>query len=150
MAFLSGNICFRRIEYIDPADGHPTGIQRDYQISVSNGPFVSRETEWWKRGWPENTNDRCELAQRRIARPRRTRLHIQNSGHWILQGINPPNGVLGANASLVSKLGENDGAVLATLPGTPNGPLVPAGSDGTPANFVVLGIAHAVRPPPVD
>jgi hypothetical protein len=135
VAFFSGNTCWRHIEFCDfvkGADGelHPTAFTRDFK--------------WWKRS-PENsltgvsyrnaggwwTGERDPVGYT-----------VQNAGHWVYEGTGLRNGdVFGADERLVGY--ECDGALFTR---DNQGFPVPTGEDGTPSDFVVLGIGALADP----
>lgn len=129
VAFFSGNTCWWHIEFCDfvkCADGqlHPTAFVRDFK--------------WWKKS-PENSltgvsyrNAGGWWAGVRDA----VGYTVQNAGHWVYEGTGLRNGdVFGADERLVGY--ECDGALFTRdnwgLP-------VPTGEDGTPPDFLILGV----------
>jgi hypothetical protein len=129
VAFFSGNTCWWHIEFCDfakCADGepHPTAFVRD--------------SKWWKRrpensltgvsyrnagGWWAGARDAVGYA-------------VQNADHWVYEGTGLRDGdVLGADEHLVGY--ECDGALFTR---DSRGVPFPTGEDGTPPDFVILGV----------
>jgi hypothetical protein len=129
VAFFSGNTCWWHIEFSDfvrCADDelHPTAFVRDFK--------------WWKKspensltgvsyrnagGWWEGERDPVGYA-------------VQNAGHWVYEGTGLSDGdVFGADERLVGY--ECDGALFTR---DNQGFPVPTGEDGTPSDFVILGV----------
>lgn len=130
VAFLSGNTSWWRIELTD--DGDLTCVH----------PPVShpRAGHWW-RSEPENSLTGVSYRQgggwwdgAREA----LGYTVQHAGHWVYDGLGLRSGdIFGAEERLVGY--ECDGAVLDRGPG---GHLRAAGTDGTPAQLTVLGVAR--------
>ena len=129
VAFFSGNTCWWHIEFCDfvkCADDelHPTAFVRDFQ--------------WWKKS-PENslTGVSYRNAGGWWAGERDpVGYTVQNAGHWVYEGTGLRDGdVFGADERLVGY--ECDGALFTR---DNRGFPVPTGEDGTPSDFVILGV----------
>lgn len=129
VAFFSGNTCWWHIEFCDfvkCADGelHPTSFVRDFK--------------WWKKS-PENSltgvsyrNAGGWWAGERDA----VGYAVQDAAHWVYEGTGLRDGVLfGADERLVGY--ECDGALFTR---DSRGLPFPTGEDGTPSDFVILGV----------
>jgi hypothetical protein len=139
VAFFSGNTCWWHIEFCDPvkcADGglHPTAFVRDFK--------------WWKRS-PENSltgvsyrNAGGWWAGERDA----VGYTVQNAGHWVYEGTGLRDGdVFGADERLVGY--ECDGALFTR---DSRGFPFPTGEDGTPPDFVILGVGTLAGDGPAE
>lgn len=131
VAFLSGNTCWWHIEFCDfarCADDklHPTAFIRDFKSWKKNpensltGVSYRNAGGWW-------TGERDPVGYT-----------VQNADHWVFEGTGLRNGdVFGAGEHLVGY--ECDGALF-TLDN--NGFPIPTGEDGTPSDFVILGVGE--------
>lgn len=129
VAFFSGNTCWWHIEFCDfvkCADGglRPTAFVRDFK--------------WWKKS-PENslTGVSYRNAGGWWAGERDpVGYTVQNADHWVYEGTGLRDGdVFGADERLVGY--ECDGALFAR---DGRGFPFPTGEDGTPSDFVILGV----------
>jgi hypothetical protein len=121
VAFFGGNTCWWRVEFDDDV--------------------VYRRTKpWWEDGRPENTltgvSFRNGGERDRDEHPVPVGYRVQHAGHWAYAGTGLRDGDrLGAAEHLVGY--ECDGAVFDR---SGPQPAVPTGADGTPREFVVLGV----------
>lgn len=131
VAFFSGNTCWWHIEFCDftkCADGklHPTAFIRDF--------------ETWKKN-PENSLTGVSYRNGGgswIAEREALGYTVQTADHWVYEGTGLRNGdVFGADEHLVGY--ECDGALFTR---DNHGFPVPTGADGTPPDFVILGIGE--------
>jgi hypothetical protein len=131
VAFFSGNTCWWHIEFCDftkCADGelHPTAFIRDF--------------ETWKKN-PENSLTGVSYRNGGgswIAEREALGYTVQNADHWVYEGTGLRNGdVFGADEHLVGY--ECDGALFTR---DNHGFPVPTGADGTPPDFVILGVGE--------
>ena len=131
VAFFSGNTCWWHIEFCDftkGADGelHPTAFIRDF--------------ETWKKN-PENSLTGVSYRNGGgswIAEREALGYTVQNADHWVYEGTSLSNGdVFGADEHLVGY--ECDGALFTR---DNHGFPVPTGADGTPSDFVILGVGE--------
>lgn len=131
LAFFGGNTCWWRVTF--DADGE--------LMSCLHPPVSSERSDQWWRIEPENTL--TGVSYRNGGgwwKGEREALGytVQHAGHWIFEGTDLRDGdTFGADARLVGY--ECDGAALVRSSG---GSLLPDGSDGTPADFVVLAYAR--------
>lgn len=129
VAFFSGNTCWWHIEFCDfvkcaDEEIHPTAFVRDFK--------------WWKKS-PENSltgvsyrNAGGWWAGERDA----VGYAVQNADHWVYEGTGLRDGdVFGAEERLVGY--ECDGALFTR---DSRGFPFPTGEDGTPPDFVILGV----------
>jgi hypothetical protein len=138
VAFLSGNICWWRVHY---TDGN-TAIVCDRGYATDN---------WWKapptqdspNPAPENTLTGVSYrnAGEYDADGRApTGFQVQHADHWVFEGTGLRNGdVFGADARLVGY--ECDGAFIDATVVDEQGLYKPTGVDGTPLDFVILGVS---------
>jgi len=135
VAFFSGNTCWWHIEFCDfikCADDliHPTAFIRDFKTWKKNpensltGVSYRNAGGWW-------TGERDAVGYT-----------VENADHWIYEGTGLRNGdVFGADEHLIGY--ECDGALFTrdnhSFP-------VPTGADGTPSDFVVLGVGTLSNP----
>jgi len=129
VAFFSGNTCWWHIEFCDfvkCADDklHPTAFIRDFKTWKKNpensltGVSYRNAGGWW-------TGERDPAG-----------FTVENADHWVYEGTGLRNGdVFGAEERLVGY--ECDGALFTR---DNHGFPVPTGADGTPSDFVILGI----------
>jgi hypothetical protein len=135
VAFFSGNTCWWHIEFCDflrdtKGELHPTAFIRDFK--------------WWKKrptpnpensltgvsyrnagGWWHGTRDPVGYT-------------VQNAEHWVYEGTGlRDKDIFGAAEHLIGY--ECDGALFShDSQGFP----IPTGADGTPNNFVILGVGQ--------
>jgi N,N-dimethylformamidase beta subunit-like, C-terminal len=133
VAFFSGNTCWWHIEFCDftkCADDelHPTAFIRDFQTWKRNpensltGVSYRNAGGWW-------TGDREAVGYT-----------VQNADHWVYEGTGLRNGdVFGVDDHLVGY--ECDGTLFTR---DNHGFPVPMGADGTPSDFIILGIGELV------
>lgn len=135
VAFFSGNTCWWHIEFCD--------FLKDAQGELHPTAFI-RHFKWWKKrptpnpensltgvsyrnagGWWHGTRDPVGYA-------------VQNADHWVYEGTGlRDKDIFGADERLVGY--ECDGALFShDNQGFP----IPTGADGTPNNFVILGIGQ--------
>lgn len=129
VAFFSGNTCWWHIEFCDclrDAQGelHPTAFSRDYK--------------WWRER-PENSLTGVSYRNAGgwwVGEREPVGYTVQHAEHWVYEGTGLRDGdIFGADERLVGY--ECDGALLAR---DEQGFFVATGADGTPANFIILGI----------
>ena len=124
-AFFSANTCWWRIQYTD----NNTAIVCN-KLGFDN---------WWRSGAPENTL--TGVSYRNAGGwwdgPRdAVGYTVQHADHWVYNGTGLTNGqTFGANEHLVGY--ECDGAYYHR---DSQGNAVPTGTDGTPTNFLILGL----------
>jgi len=131
VAFFSGNTCWWHIEFCDftkCADDklHPTAFIRDFNTWKKNpensftGVSYRNAGGWW-------TGERDPVGYT-----------VQNADHWVYEGTSLRTGdVFGADEHLVGY--ECDGAFFTH---DTHGLPIPTGEDGTPSDFVILGIGE--------
>jgi hypothetical protein len=131
VAFFSGNTCWWHIEFCDftrCADDklHPTAFIRDFKTWKKNpensltGVSYRNAGGWW-------TGERDPVGYT-----------VQNADHWVYEGTGLRTGdVFGADEHLIGY--ECDGAVFTR---DNYGFPVPTGADGTPSDFIILGIGE--------
>ena len=131
VAFFSGNTCWWHIEFRDftkGADGelHPTAFVRDF--------------ETWKKN-PENSLTGVSYRNGGgswIGAREAVGYTVQNADHWVYEGTGLSNGdVFGDGEHLVGY--ECDGALLTR---DKHGFPLPTSADGTPSDFVILGVGE--------
>jgi hypothetical protein len=131
VAFFSGNTCWWHIEFCDfskCADDklHPTAFIRDFYTWKRN-PENSLTGVSYRNGGGWWTGDRKAVGYT-----------VQNADHWVYEGTGLRNGdVFGADDHLVGY--ECDGALFTR---DNHGFPVPTGADGTPSDFVILGLGE--------
>lgn len=137
VAFFSGNTCWWHIEFCDfvkCADDelHPTAFIRDFKTWKKNpensltGVSYRNAGGWW-------TGEREPVGYT-----------VENADHWVYEQTGLRNGdVFGADEHLVGY--ECDGALFTR---DNHGFPVPTGTDGTPPDFVVLGVGALTDPDP--
>ena len=127
VAFFSGNTCWWHIEFCDFVDGrHPTAFIRDFETWKSN-PENSLTGVSYRNGGGSWTGEREALGYT-----------VQNADHWVYEGTGLSNGdVFGADEHLVGY--ECDGALFTR---DAHGFPVATGADGTPTDFIVLGVGE--------
>ena len=131
VAFFSGNTCWWHIEFCDftkGADGelHPTAFIRDFNTWKTN-PENSLTGVSYRNGGGSWIKEREALGYT-----------VQNADHWVYEGTGLRNGdVFGADERLVGY--ECDGALFTR---DNHGFPVPTGADGTPSDFVILGVGE--------
>lgn len=131
VAFFGGNTCWWRVTFDDDGD----------RMSCLHPPVSAERSDQWWRIEPENTLTGVSYrngggwwkgAREALG------FTVQHSGHWIFEGTGLRDGdTFGAAERLVGY--ECDGAALVC---SHDGLLLPDGSDGTPADFTVLGHAR--------
>ena len=133
VAFFSGNTCWWHIEFCDfskCADDelHATAFIRDFMTWKKNpensltGVSYRNAGGWW-------TGEREPVGYT-----------VQNADHWVYEGTGLRNGdVFGADDHLVGY--ECDGALFTR---DNHGFPLPTGADGTPSDFVILGVGELV------
>jgi hypothetical protein len=177
IAFLSGNTCCWCVHYTDIVTGVPTAFVCD------KGQIPQYDTDgpdaFWKIDPTHRENGLLGAATRNCAirgddppynpngpfaktHPRSPGYRVQSAGHWLLEGTGLNNQhVIGLNdlhtangAGIVENLigYEGNGARI-TL--SENGDGVLSFTDGTPPNFVLLGVGQtmpvvSVRTPPPE
>ncbi|WP_208622464.1 N,N-dimethylformamidase beta subunit family domain-containing protein [Mycobacterium gastri] len=130
VAFFSGNTSWWRIDLADNGDmtcvhppvSHPKGGQwwRSAPENAMTGVSYRRGGGWW-----DGPRDPVGYT-------------VQHGGHWVYEGLGLRTGdTFGAEERLVGY--ECDGA---TLDRGPDGQLRAAGTDGTPLDLAVLGVAQ--------
>ncbi|WP_292976616.1 N,N-dimethylformamidase beta subunit family domain-containing protein [Mycobacterium sp.] len=130
VAFFSGNTSWWRIDLADNGDmtcvhppvSHPQGGQwwRRAPENAMTGVSYRHGGGWW-----DGPRDPVGFT-------------VQHAGHWVYEGLGLHTGdTFGAQERLVGY--ECDGAILDRGPG---GQLRAAGTDGTPPQLAVLGVAH--------
>ncbi len=124
VAFFGGNTCWWRVVF-------------------DNDVVFRRGHEWWKSGRPENTltgvSFRNGGERDRNERPLPVGYRVQYAGHWVYEGTGLQDGdEFGATEHLVGY--ECDGALFDRADLSAGHPVVPTGEDGTPQDFVILGI----------
>ena len=131
VAFFSGNTCWWHIEFCDLvkcADDelHPSAFIRDFKTWKRNpensftGVSYRNAGGWW-------TGEREALGYT-----------VQNADHWVYEGTSLRNGdVFGTDEHLGGY--ECDGALFTR---DNHGFPVPTGADGTPSDFVILGVGE--------
>ena len=131
VAFFSGNTCWWHIEFCDFTKGvddefHPTAFIRDFETWKKN-PENSLTGVSYRNGGGSWTGEREALGYT-----------VQNAEHWVYEGTGLRNGdVFGVDEHLVGY--ECDGALFTRdVRGFP----VPTGADGTPTDFVILGVGE--------
>jgi hypothetical protein len=139
VAFFSGNTCWWHIEFCDFLMGvddelHPTAFIRDFR--------------WWKKSLTSNPENALTGVSYRNAggwwngRRDPVGYMVQNAGHWLYEGTGLLNKeTFGADERLVGY--ECDGALFTR---DNQGFLIATGEDGTPSNFVILGIGMLAGP----
>ena len=131
VAFFSGNTCWWHIEFGDftkCADDelHPTSFIRDFETWKKN-PENSLTGVSYRNGGGSWTGEREPVGYT-----------VQNADHWLYGGTGLRNGdVFGADEHLVGY--ECDGALFTR---DNHGFPVPTGADGTPSDFVILGVGE--------
>ena len=134
-ALFSGNTCWWRVDF-------PNADQ----------PFYGRSGPWFQLGDPENTTTgvsyRNAGGQWDGPRPQVVGYTVQNSAHWIYQGTGLQDGDVFGDYSDAGKTDaaaivgyECDGAVFDRAQLGSGSPLTPTHEDGTPAGFMILGVA---------
>lgn len=156
ISFLSGNTCCWEVHMGDVDNGIPTSFFTDKgpQRCDVNGPDA-----WFKvEGGPENRLIGVGTRHSGIRGgntnpfdaqvPASPGYRVQNTGHWVLANTGLPEGHVIGVADLHTKtgapivenfIGYEGGGVHMTLNG--DGSATPLYDDGTPRNFVVLGVA---------
>lgn len=130
VAFFSGNTSWWRIDLADNGDmtcvhppvSHPQGGQwwRSVPENAMTGVSYRHGGGWW-----DGPRDPVGYT-------------VQHAGHWVYEGLGLRSGdTFGAEERLIGY--ECDGATLERGPG---GDLRAAGTDGTPPQLAVLGVAH--------
>jgi len=162
IAFLSGNtVCWRVFfQDIDPALGVPTSYVCD------KGPTPLCDTDgpdaWWKCDPVNRENGLVGVGTRNCAirldipsgpfsltKPPSAGFKIQNADHWVLAGT----GLLNGDVVGVGNVGDKQGnPIVENLVGyegggariefNPDGTARATFTDGTPQNFVILGVAE--------
>ena len=131
VAFFSGNTCWWHIEFCNftkCADDelHPTAFIRDFETWKRN-PENSLTGVSYRNGGGSWTSEREALGYT-----------VQNADHWVFEETGLRNGdVFGADEHLVGY--ECDGALFTR---DNHGFPVPTGADGTPPDFVILGVGE--------
>lgn len=129
VAFFSGNTCWWHIEFCDfakCADGelHPTAFIRDFETWKKN-PENSLTGVSYRNGGGAWIGEREAVGYT-----------VQNADHWVFEGTELRSGdVFGAGEHLVGY--ECDGALFTR---DNHGFPVPTSADGTPSDFVILGV----------
>jgi hypothetical protein len=134
VAFFSGNTCWWVVDFPDP-----------------DQPVFQRSSTWWESGRPENTltgvSYRNAGGQWHGPRPKVVGYTVQHADHWVFDGVSVNDGdVIGDfypdNRSEPEALigYECDGAAFDRAQ-LDDRPVTPTGEDGTPADFLVLGVA---------
>ena len=131
VAFFSGNTCWWHIEFCDFSkcvDGelHPTAFIRDFETWKKN-PENSLTGVSYRNGGGSWVGEREAVGYT-----------VQNADHWVYEETGLRNGdVFGADEHLVGY--ECDGALFTR---DNHGFPVATGADGTPSDFVILGIGE--------
>ena len=131
VAFFSGNTCWWHIEFCDftkCADDelHPTAFIRDLETWKRN-PENSLTGVSYRNGGGSWISEREALGYT-----------VQSADHWVYEGTDLRNGdVFGADEHLVGY--ECDGALFTR---DNHGFPVPTSADGTPSDFVILGVGE--------
>jgi hypothetical protein len=153
VAFFSGNTCWWRIHFTDPdAAGIPTAftcdktLVNDSRFPVNNGWY--NIDQWYASKAPdvpsgaENslTGGSYRNGGGSSYEPRPPLgLTVQHADHWVYDGTGLQNGaVFGELSRLLGD--ECDGAFFDPNAVDSNGLLFPAATDGTPSNFIILGV----------
>lgn len=130
VAFFSGNTAWWRID-----------VDADGGLTCVHPPVSHRQGDNWWRTRPENGLTGVSYRQGGgwwDGEREPLGYTVQHTGHWVYQGLGLRSGdVFGAGEHLVGY--ECDGAVVEPGPG---GRLRAAGTDGTPPDFAVLGVAR--------
>jgi hypothetical protein len=133
VAFFSGNTCWWHIEFCDFLKGvdnklHPTAFIRDFR--------------WWKKRPTRKSENALTGVSYRNAGGWWTGERdpvgytVQVADHWVYEGTGlRALDIFGADERLVGY--ECDGALFTR---DNQGFLIPTGEDGTPSNFVILGV----------
>jgi hypothetical protein len=133
VAFFSGNTCWWHIDFCDflkDAKGelHPTAFIRDFK--------------WWnKRPTPNPENSLTGVSYRNAGgwwsgERAPVGYTVQNADHWVYEGTGlRDKDIFGAAERLVGY--ECDGALFSR---DNQGFPYPTGADGTPKNFIILGV----------
>lgn len=122
---LGGNTCWWRVEF-DP-----------------DGVVCRRTGFWWEAGRPENAltgvSFRNGGERDRDEHPLGVGFRVQHADHWVWAGTGVRDGdVVGAAEHVVGY--ECDGALFDRDAWAAGGTAVPAGTDGTPPDFRILGV----------
>ncbi|WP_214411538.1 N,N-dimethylformamidase beta subunit family domain-containing protein [Sphaerisporangium fuscum] len=126
-AFFGGNTCWWRVVFHDEVTFSRTGF-------------------WHELGRPENgltgVSFRNGGERDRDEHPVPVGYRVQNAGHWVYEGTGVRDGELfGEREYLVGY--ECDGAEFDRQAYRRDGHAVPTGRDGTPEEFVILGVGDA-------
>ncbi len=153
VAFFSANTCWWRMHVTD--DGTALVADTDHQVGDAF-PHLPATDQWWTPrpdgvGSPENTLTGVSFRNGGMwpsegpwpgDRPR-TGFAVQHADHWVYEGTGLRDGrgggpadALGAGLPLIGY--ECDGAAFRF---DENGVARPTGADGTPEDFLILGIA---------
>ncbi len=153
-AFLSGNTSFWQVRMEDHTPEGPAATMVGYKGQLKQDPVydtgrIGELTSIWSDhliGRPENRMTGVSFARggyHRIGK-RATRgaggYTLHRADHWLFDGTGLDYGDLIGSASTVVGY-ECDGCDFTTVDGLP----VPTGSDGTPADFEILGTAPAAH-----
>lgn len=133
VAFLSGNTCWWHIEFCDFAKCadeklHPSAFIRDFK-TWKNNPENSLTGVSYRNGggWWRGERDAVGYT-------------VENADHWVYEGTGLRNGdVFGADEHLVGY--ECDGALF-----TRDNHGFPVPTNGTPSDFVILGVGILANP----
>jgi hypothetical protein len=131
VAFFSGNTCWWHIEFCDFAkcaddELHPTAFLRDFETWKKN-PENSLTGVSYRNGGGSWIGEREAVGYT-----------VQNADHWVFEGTGLRNGdVFGADEHLVGY--ECDGALFTR---DNHGFPIATGADGTPSDFVILGVGR--------
>lgn len=167
VAFFSGNTAFWQVRMEDPTPQGPAATMVGYKGMFKNDPVFGTDrqgelTSIWSDiliGRPENQMTGVSFTHGGYHRIGKRVTNgaggytIHRAGHWMFEGTGIDYGdVLGASSTIVGY--ECDGCDLTYFDGLP----YPTGTDGTPAEFEILGTAPAAhftretatRPPAPD
>lgn len=141
VAFFSGNTCWWRIRFVD--DNTAYVCDTDHAVH-GEYPYLLAKDQWWTPeprgvGNPENRLTGVSFRNGGAwANGPAVGYTVQNSSHWVFAGTGLRDGdILGESVSLVGY--ECDGAAFVR---DKKGIAVATGDDGTPSNFLILGVAE--------
>ena len=152
--FFSGNTAFWQVRMEDPTPQGPAGTMVGFKGQFKNDPVFDTErvaelTSMWSDhliGRPENHMTGVSFSRGGYHRIGKVVANgaggytIHRADHWIFDGTELGYGdLLGADSTIVGY--ECDGCDFTYRDGLP----IPTGSDGTPADFEILGTAPAAH-----